>query len=80
MRKTEARIIQNIREERNGKTTIITTHRLSAIEHADWIIVFDDGKVVEEGTHADLLAAEGWYKEQYDRQQVEDLLSEEVHA
>ena len=78
--KTEARIIRNIREERNGKTTIITTHRLSAIEHADWIIVFDDGKVVEEGTHADLLAAEGWYKEQYDRQQVEDLLSGEVHA
>jgi len=78
--KTEARIIKNIREERNGKTTIITTHRLSAIEHADWIVVFDDGKIVEEGTHGDLLEAGGWYKEQYDRQQVEDSLTEEVHA
>lgn len=78
--KTEARIIRNIRQERDGKTTIITTHRLSAIEHADWIIVLDDGKVVEEGTHADLLNAGGWYKEQYDRQLVEDLLEEEVHA
>ncbi|MBS4196959.1 ABC transporter ATP-binding protein [Lederbergia citri] len=78
--KTESRIIRNIREERNGKTTIITTHRLSAIEHADWIIVFDDGKIVEEGTHQDLLQADGWYKKQYDRQQVEDSLLEEVNA
>ncbi|MBS4178911.1 ABC transporter ATP-binding protein [Lederbergia citrea] len=78
--KTESRIIRNIRKERSGKTTIITTHRLSAIEHADWIIVFDDGKIVEEGTHVDLLAAGGWYKEQYDRQQVEDSLAEEVHS
>ncbi|MBW8348872.1 ABC transporter ATP-binding protein/permease [Bacillus sp. IITD106] len=78
--KTESRIIRNIREERNGKTTIITTHRLSAIEHADWIIVLDDGKIVEEGTHQDLLQANGWYKEQYDRQQVEDSLLEEVNA
>ncbi|HEY4552678.1 MAG TPA: ABC transporter ATP-binding protein [Bacillaceae bacterium] len=78
--KTEAQIIRNIREERNGKTTIITTHRLSAIEHADWIIVLDDGRIVEEGRHQDLLEAGGWYKEQYDRQQVEDSLAEEVHA
>jgi len=78
--KTESRIIRNIRGERSGKTTIITTHRLSAIEHADWIIVFDDGKIVEEGTHQDLLQAEGWYKEQYDRQQIEDSLLEEVNA
>ena len=37
--KTEAKIIENIQAERSGKTTIITTHRLSAIQHADWIIV-----------------------------------------
>ncbi|MEK3889291.1 ABC transporter ATP-binding protein [Bacillus sp. FSL K6-3431] len=78
--KTEARIIRNIRKERQEKTTIITTHRLSAIEHADWIIVFDDGKVIEEGTHEQLLESQGWYKEQYDRQQVESLLEEEVQA
>ncbi|MFC5465367.1 ABC transporter ATP-binding protein [Lederbergia graminis] len=78
--KTEAKIIQNIRSEREGKTTLITTHRLSAVEHANWILVLDDGKVVEEGTHADLISNNGWYKEQYDRQQIEDSLAEEVHA
>ena len=78
--KTESKIIQNIRSERNGKTTIITTHRLSAIEHADWIIVLEDGKIIEEGTHADLLETTGWYKEQYDRQQVKASLEEGVRG
>lgn len=73
--KTEARIIENIQQERNEKTTIITTHRLSAIQHADWIIVLDDGVVIEAGTHEDLLANEGWYKEQFDRQQIEEVSS-----
>ncbi|MDW0118339.1 ABC transporter ATP-binding protein [Sporosarcina thermotolerans] len=68
--KTEAKIIENIQSERSGKTTIITTHRLSAIQHADWIIVLDDGSVIEEGRHEDLLANNGWYKEQFDRQQI----------
>ena len=71
--KTEAKIIENIQAERSGKTTIITTHRLSAVQHADWIVVLDDGKVIEEGTHADLLKAEGWYNEQYLRQQIEEV-------
>jgi len=68
--KTEAKIIENIQAERAGKTTIITTHRLSAIQHADWIIVLDDGCVIEEGTHEGLLGMNGWYKEQFDRQQI----------
>ncbi|MEL3971807.1 ABC transporter transmembrane domain-containing protein [Rossellomorea oryzaecorticis] len=76
--KTEAKIIENIRNEREGKTTIITTHRLSAVQHADWIIVLEDGKVVEEGVHGTLLENDGWYKEQFDRQQVEDSSLEEV--
>jgi ATP-binding cassette, subfamily B, multidrug efflux pump len=76
--KTEAKIIENIRNEREGKTTIITTHRLSAVQHADWIIVMEDGKVVEEGVHGTLLENGGWYKEQFDRQQVEDSSQEEV--
>ena len=42
--RTEAAIIENIRTERSGKTTIITTHRLSAVQHADWILVMDEGK------------------------------------
>lgn len=70
---TEKNIIENIQQNRDGKTTFITTHRLSAIHHADWIIVLDNGKIVEEGTHATLLEnKEGWYRAQYVRQQLNE--------
>ncbi|WP_078429630.1 ABC transporter ATP-binding protein [Alkalihalobacterium alkalinitrilicum] len=69
--KTEAKIIENIRHERTGKTTFITAHRLSAVQHADWIIVMGEGEIVEEGTHDQLLDMDGWYKEQYVRQQAD---------
>jgi ATP-binding cassette subfamily B multidrug efflux pump len=78
--KTESRILHNIRSERRGKTTFIATHRLSAVNHADWILVLNDGEVVEEGTHEQLMHLEGWYKEQYIRQQVEASLLEEKGA
>ncbi|MGE7904194.1 ABC transporter ATP-binding protein [Peribacillus sp. NPDC094092] len=70
--KTETTIINNIQNERAGKTTIITTHRLSAVQHADRIIVLDSGEIIEEGTHEDLLLKDGWYREQYERQQVDE--------
>lgn len=69
--RTEARIIENIRRERAGRTTLIVTHRLSAVQHANHILVMDEGQVVEQGTHEELLALGGWYKEQFDRQQTE---------
>ncbi|MDU2240277.1 MAG: ABC transporter transmembrane domain-containing protein [Paenibacillus sp.] len=74
--RTEARIIENIRSQRSGKTTLISTHRLSAIEHADWIVVLEKGKIIEEGTHETLLQLGGWYREQYERQQVESNLTD----
>lgn len=76
--KTETKIIENIQKERKGKTTIITTHRLSAVEHADWIVVLDNGEIAQEGTHHDLIQQEGWYLEQYQRQQLEASESKEV--
>ncbi|WP_162012662.1 ABC transporter ATP-binding protein [Streptococcus sp. S784/96/1] len=69
--RTEKKIIQNIQRERAGKTNIIVTHRLSAIQHADWVLVLDDGRIVEEGTPDDLIQLGGWYFEQYQRQQAQ---------
>lgn len=69
--RTERIIIENIQALRQGKTNIIVTHRLSAVNHADWVIVLDEGKIIEEGTPAQLLAQKGWYYEQHERQQLE---------
>ncbi len=68
--KTETAIINNIQQSRQGKTTVIATHRLSAVQHADLIVVMDHGEIVQQGRHQELLQAGGWYKEQFDRQQL----------
>lgn len=72
--KTETEILEGIRSERQGKTTLITTHRLSAVQHADWIVVLDEGRIIEEGTHVQLLMNNGWYREQFDRQQLASIV------
>ena len=68
--KTEQKIITNIKKERQAKTTIITTHRMTAVQHADHIIVMEDGHITEHGTHDELMKLNGWYKEQYITQQT----------
>ena len=74
--KTEHQIIENMKQERKGKTTIITAHRLSAIVHADLILVMENGQIKERGNHEELMAQQGWYYETYQAQQ----LSEEMEG
>ncbi len=69
---TEADILQSLKEVRRDETTIITSHRLSAIQHADLILVIDGGTVVEKGTHEALLAKRTVYYEMFMRQQLEE--------
>ena len=73
---TEARILAGLRDALVGRTSIIVSHRLAAVRDADWILVLDGGRIVEQGTHGDLLAAAGRYWELLRRQQIEEELEE----
>ncbi|EZX24317.1 hypothetical protein V070_00711 [Staphylococcus aureus C0673] len=73
--KTEKKIIQNIQKYRQGKTTIIATHRLSGVKHANQIVVMDHGEITESGTHDQLLQMNGWYKSQFERQRLKEVYS-----
>jgi len=67
---TEKEILRNIKRVRKNKTTVIVAHRLSAVEHADEIIVLADGEIIERGNHEQLMALNGWYSKQYIHQQM----------
>ena len=60
---TEDRIITNLKNNFNDKTLLIVSHRVSCVRHADKIIVLENGKIVQKGTHNELISKEGFYKE-----------------
>ncbi|MFD0940794.1 ABC transporter ATP-binding protein [Pedobacter boryungensis] len=70
--KTEEEILGNLGEIMKGKTCILIAHRISTIKNADKIIVLDDGKIIEQGTHQELLKIGGVYTEMYDNQLLEE--------
>ena len=69
---TEAEILRSLRDALADRTALIASHRVSAIRDASWIIVLDDGRIVEQGRHADLIAAGGRYWSLLNRQQLEE--------
>jgi ATP-binding cassette subfamily B protein len=71
---TEDEILGNLRRIMQGKTTVIISHRVSSVRHADKIIVLDNGKIVEQGSHSELLEKKGAYSELYEKQ-IEELQS-----
>lgn len=73
---TEAAILQHLRGALSGRTTVIASHRITGIRDADWIVVLDDGYIVEEGRHPDLIAARGKYWSLLRRQQLEESIEE----
>lgn len=69
---TESAILAKLKKEIKGLTNILIAHRISTIQHADLILVLDEGKLVEKGTHQYLLDKDGYYTELYRMQQLEE--------
>jgi ATP-binding cassette subfamily B multidrug efflux pump len=73
---TERAILRALRETTHGKTVIVISHRISTVRDADFIVVLDDGRIVETGTHPDLVERGGVYAEIFQQQALEEELAE----
>ncbi len=73
---TEERILRSLREVRKGRTVLIVSHRVSSVKDADFVIVLDQGRIIEKGTHDELMAFDGYYSELYRRQALEEEIEE----
>lgn len=71
---TEEQILSNLKRQSEGKTAILISHRVSTVKHADRIVVLDGGRIMEAGTHDDLLSKKGLYYELYEKQLMEELM------
>jgi ATP-binding cassette subfamily B protein len=71
---TEEKILRRLKDVTRGRTTILISHRVSTVKHADQIVVLRDGHIIERGTHAELLAAGGYYADLYQKQLLEEEL------
>lgn len=69
---TEEKILSNLKRLIDKRTTLIISHRVSSVKHADTILVLDTGTIIEKGTHDQLIEAEGYYKMMYEQQLIED--------
>lgn len=75
---TEEKILRRLTGVMAGRTTLLISHRISTIQHADEIIVLHDGTIAERGTHNELLAMNGYYSELYNKQLIEEELEQEA--
>ena len=68
---TEEEILKHLKKIAQNKTTLIVSHRISSLKHADQIIVFENGKIVQQGKHLELTGVSGYYKELFEKQQAD---------
>ncbi len=68
---TESKIVNSLKENRKNRTNIIISHRISAVEHSDLILVMDNGEIIDRGTHEELISRDSWYKEQFEYQSLD---------
>ena len=68
---TEEQILLNLEQVSSDKTTVIISHRVSSVKKADKIIILEEGKIIQQGVHNQLINEEGYYKELYKQQLLE---------